>query len=161
MILSFATARWVHREFNRANVGEQAFERYAGLFVHVTAAPRSAALLDDIQSRLGAPGVSAPACMRRLMRILGLAQLRAGAAIFHFLFQALTLWDFYVFFALDSWRRDVGPRVRGWMAAVGELDALSAFAQIRRTTPTGAFPTCTRRAPAPALELGPRFSVTR
>ena len=140
MILSFATARWVHGEFNRANVGEHAFERYAGLFVHVTAAPRNSALLEDIQSRLGARGVSAPGCMRRLMRILGLAQLRAGAAIFHFIFQALTLWDFYVFFALDSWRRDVGHRVRDWMAAVGELDALSAFAQIRQDNPGWCFP---------------------
>jgi hypothetical protein len=140
MILSFATARWVHGEFNSAIVGEHAFERYAGLFVHVTAAPRGSALLADIQSRLGAQGHSAPACMRRLMRILGLAQLRAGAAIFHFVFQALTLWDFYVFFALDSWRREVGHRVRGWMVAVGELDALSAFAHIRCDNPGWCFP---------------------
>ena len=61
MILSFATARWVHGEFNRAIVGEQAFERYAGLFVHVTAAPRNSALLEDIQSRLGARGYRRPA----------------------------------------------------------------------------------------------------
>ena len=54
------------------------FERYTGLFVHVTAAPRSSALLEDIQSRLGARGVSAPGCMRRLMRILGLAQPAPG-----------------------------------------------------------------------------------
>jgi DNA mismatch repair ATPase MutS len=78
--------------------------------------------------------------MRRLMRILGLAQLRAGAAIFHFIFQALTLWDFYVFFALDAWRRDVGHRVRGWMAAAGELDALSAFAHVRQDNPHWCFP---------------------
>ena len=140
MILSFATARWVHGEFNSASVGEHAFERYAGLFIHVTAAPRSSALLADIQSRLGGQGLSAPACMRRLMRILGLAKLRAGAAIFHFIFQALTLWDFYIFFALDSWRRGVGHRVRDWMAAVGELDALSSFAQIRQDNPGWCFP---------------------
>jgi hypothetical protein len=140
MILSFATARWVHGEFNSAIVGEHAFERYAGLFIHVTAAPSRSAMLADIQSRLGAQGHSAPACMRRLMRILGLAQLRAGAAIFHFIFQALTLWDFYVFFALDSWRRDVGHRVRGWMAAVGDLDALSAFAHVRQDNPAWCFP---------------------
>jgi DNA mismatch repair ATPase MutS len=140
LVLSFATARWVHGEFNHANVGEHAFARYAGLFVHATAAPRGSALLEDIQSRLGARGISAPACMRRLMRILGLAQLRAGAAIFHFVFQALTLWDFYIFFALDSWRRDVGHRVRGWMVAVGELDALGAFAHIRQDNPAWCFP---------------------
>ena len=158
MILSFATARWVHGEFNRANVGEHAFERYAGLFVHVTAAPRGAALLEDIQSRLGAPGVSAPACMRRLMRILGLAQLRAGAAIFHFIFQALTLWDFYVFFALDSWRREVGHRVRGWMAAVGELDALSAFAHIRQDNPGWCFPDVHEADAGAPIELRGRVS---
>ena len=140
MILSFATAGRVHGEFKRAIVGEHAFERYAGLFVHVTAAPRTSPLLADIQLRLGAQGQSAPACMRRLMRILGLAQLRAGAAIFHFIFQALSLWDFYVFFALDSWRREVGRRVRGWMAAAGELDALSAFAHIRQDNPNWCFP---------------------
>jgi hypothetical protein len=140
MILSFATARRVHGEFNSAIVGEYAFERYAALFVHVTAAPHSSALLAHIQSRLGAQGHSAPACMRRLMRILGLAQLRAGAAIFHFIFQALTLWDFYVFFALDSWRREVGHRVRDWMAAVGDLDALSAFAHVRQDNPGWCFP---------------------
>ena len=153
MILSFATARWVHGEFNRANVGEHAFERYAGLFVHVTAAPRGSPLLEDIQSRLGTRGMSAPACMRRLMRILGLAQLRAGAAIFHFLFQALTLWDFYIFFALDSWRRDVGHRVRGWMAAVGELDALGAFAQIRQDNPAWCFPDVHAAAAGAPIEL--------
>jgi hypothetical protein len=140
MVLSFATARWVHGEFNSADAGEHAFERYAGLFVHVTSAPRRAPLLAEIQSRLGGQGRSAPACMRRLMRILDLAQLRAGAAIFHFVFQALTLWDFHVFFALDSWRREVGHRVRGWMAGVGELDALSAFAHIRQDNPDWCFP---------------------
>jgi hypothetical protein len=153
MILSFATARWVHGEFNSASVGEHAFERYAGLFVHVTAAPRGSPLLEDIQSRLGAPGVSAPACLRRLMRILGLAQLRTGAAIFHFVFQALTLWDFYVFFALDSWRRDIGHRVRGWMVAAGELDALSAFAHIRQDNPGWCFPDVHEAVAGSSVEL--------
>ena len=153
VILSFATAAHVQGEFNRANVGEQAFERYAGLFVHATGAPRAAPLLRDIQSRLGATGRSAPACMRRLMRIHGLAQLRASAAIFHFIFQALTLWDFYVFFALDAWRRDVGGHVREWMAAVGELDALSSFAQIRQDNPAWCFPEVHAAAPGASIEL--------
>jgi hypothetical protein len=153
VILSFATVAHVHGEFNRASAGEQSFERYAGLFAHVTGAPRSAPLLQDIQSRLGATGASAPACIRRLARIHGLAQLRAGAAIFHFVWQALTLWDFYVFFALDAWRRDVGHRVRGWMAAVGELDALSAFAQIRQDNPGWCFPDVHPAAAGAASEL--------
>jgi DNA mismatch repair ATPase MutS len=75
-----------------------------------------------------------------LNRVLGFAQLRAGAAIFHFPIQALTLWDFYVFFALDAWRRRVGSSVRGWMNAVGDLDALSALARVRADNPAWALP---------------------
>ena len=73
--------------------------------------------------------------MRRLNRILEFAQLRSGEGILHFAVQALTLWDLHVFFALDRWRTRTGPHVREWMQALGELDALSAFAQIKADHP--------------------------
>ena len=140
MILSFATAIHIHGEFNRALVADQAFARYADLFAHAVHAPRDAPLLGAIRTRLASSGTDAPECLRQLNRILGFAQLRAGAAIFHFPIQALTLWDFHVFFALDAWRRRVGSSVRGWMNAVGELDALSALAQVRVDNPGWALP---------------------
>jgi hypothetical protein len=140
MILSFATAIHIHGEFNRALVVDQAFARYADLFAHAVHAPGDAALLGAIRTRLASSGADAPQCLRQLNRILGFAQLRAGAAIFHFPIQALTLWDFYVFFALDAWRRRVGSSVRGWMDAVGDLDALSALARVRADNPAWALP---------------------
>ena len=140
MILSFATAIHVHGEFNRALVGHHAFARYAALFTHATSAPGEAAALHTIRERLTGSDVPAPAAMRRLNRILGFAQLRAGAAILHFPVQAATLWDFHVFFALDRWRRLAGSRVRGWMEAVGSLDALSAFARIQADNPSWCLP---------------------
>jgi DNA mismatch repair ATPase MutS len=78
--------------------------------------------------------------MRRLNNILGFAELRRGAAIFHFPIQALTLWDFWVFFALDRWRRTTGRRVRVWLQAVGELDALALLASARRDNPDWCLP---------------------
>jgi MutS domain V len=140
MILSFATAIHIHGEFNRALVVDQAFARYADLFAHAVHAPGNGPLLAAIRTRLASSGADAPECLRRLNRILGFAQLRAGAAIFHFPIQALTLWDFHVFFALDAWRRRVGSSVRGWMKAVGELDALSALAQVRADNPAWVLP---------------------
>ena len=140
MILSFVTASHIHGEFNRALVVDQAFARYADLFAHAVHAPGDAALLGAIRTRLASSGADAPECLRQLNRILGFAQLRAGAAIFHFPIQALTLWDFYVFFALDAWRRRVGSSVRGWMNAVGDLDALSALARVRADNPAWALP---------------------
>jgi ABC-type multidrug transport system fused ATPase/permease subunit len=140
MILSFVTALHVHRDFNRALVVDQAFARYADLFAHAVHAPREAPLLGAIRTRLAPSGSEAPECLRRLNRILGFAQLRAGAAIFHFPIQALTLWDFHVFFALDRWKRRFGPSVRGWMEAIGELDALSALAQVKADNPAWSLP---------------------
>jgi hypothetical protein len=140
MILSFATAGRVHGQFNRAGSGQQAFARYAHLFAHAVDAPSSALYLRAIHERLGASGAAAPDCMRRLNRVLGFAQLRSGAGILHFPIQALTLWDFHVYFALDRWRRQVGSRARDWMAALGELDALSAFAGVQADNPRWCLP---------------------
>ena len=140
MVLSFATAWVVHGEFTRAGAGQHAFARYADLFSHATRAPAAAPVLQAIRSRLSASGSSAPDCMRSLNRILGFANLRSGAGIFHFLIQALTLWDFHVYFALDRWRRRTGPAVRRWMYAVGELDALSALARVKADNPDWCFP---------------------
>jgi hypothetical protein len=139
-VLSFATSGRVHGQFDRAGAGQQAFSRYAALFEHAVAAPSAAPCLASVRNRLSAAGDPAPACMRRLNRIMGFAQLRSGAAILHFPIQAATLWDFHVLFALDRWRTTAGGRVRGWMDALGELDALSAFARVRADNPAWAMP---------------------
>ncbi len=135
MVLSFVTAGQVHREINRAGSGQHAFARYAALFAHAMEAPANARHLQEIRSRLAAAGWAATACMRRLNRILGFSQFRISGGIVHFFVHALTLWDFHVFFALDNWRSRVGSHVRGWMEALGELDALSAFAHIKADNP--------------------------
>ena len=99
-------------------------------------APRTAPRLVALLDRLSADGQPAPASMRRLNRILGCAELRRGAAMLHFPVQAFTLWDFHVLFALERWRVSSGRRVRGWLEALGELEALNA-ARNRQTRQPG------------------------
>jgi MutS-like protein len=135
IVLSFGFAQPLTVAFERAGGGQQALRRYAGIFEQAVTAPASAPLLAELRDRLSADGVLAPACMRRLNNILGFAELRRGAAIFHFPIQALTLWDFWVFFALERWRRSAGRRVRFWLDAVATLDALSLLATARRDNP--------------------------
>jgi DNA mismatch repair ATPase MutS len=86
---------------------------------------------------------TAPEAMRALNRILGFADLRRGAALLHFPIQAFTLWDFHWLFATERWRRSAGSRVEGWLAAAGELDALSCLAAIHHDHPDWVFPTLT------------------
>lgn len=136
--LSFAMTRTIHLALDRAGAGQQALARYAALFEQVSAATFEAAPLRELRDRLSAGGLTAPACMRRLNRILGFGELRRSAALLHFPIQAATLWDFHVLFALDRWRRAAGSRVREWMAALADIDALSALAAARRDNPAWA-----------------------
>ena len=140
LILSFATARRVHETFDRAGAGQYGLGRYAGLLAHAVDVPGTAPRLRDLHDRLTAGGYSAPQCMRQLGRLLGFSDLRLSAAILHFPIQALTLWDFHVAFALDRWRYRVGPRVRAWMAALGDLDALSSLAHVSFDNPSWCVP---------------------
>jgi hypothetical protein len=140
LILSFANARLIERTLDRAGGGQDALSRYAAIFEHAVRVPTGAPRLRALLERLSADGVAAPASMRRLNRILGFGDLRRGAAILHLPIQALTLWDFHVMFALERWRRRSGTRVRGWLAALAELDALSLLATARRDNPSWAVP---------------------
>jgi hypothetical protein len=154
LVLSFGMARRIYLAFDRAGAGLQALGRYAALFEHASGERFDAPALRELSARLTAGGIAAPRCMRKLNRILGFAELRRGAAILHFPIQALTLWDFHVLFALDKWRRVAGPRVRGWLEAVGELDALSALAAARRDNPEWCMPEIAAEPVLAAQALG-------
>jgi hypothetical protein len=140
VILSFATAGLVQTTLARAGGGQDALGRYAAIFEHVVRAPSDATRLAALLGRLSSHGRPAPICMRQLNRILGFGELRRGAAILHFPVQALTLWDFHVMFALERWRQSNGAQVRGWLEALGEVDALSLLATVQRDNPHWAVP---------------------
>jgi hypothetical protein len=140
IVLWFALARPIHSAFDRAGAGQRALSRYADLFAHSASHAFESPRLADVQGRLSAGGASAYACMQRLNRVLGFAELRSGAALLHFPIQALTLWDFHVAFALERWRRVAGSRIRGWMEALAELDAIARLAWVRHDYPGWAVP---------------------
>jgi len=140
MVLSFLTAAPVTHAFHAAGSGQQALKRYASLFAHVVSSPFKAPTLASLQHRLGSDVEPAPSAMRRLNRILGFAELRSGSALLHFPIQTLTLWDFHVLFALERWRRSIGPQVRDWLQATGEIDALSRFGELHHDNPAWCWP---------------------
>ena len=149
-ILSFVLLQPVTSAFNRAGAGQRALRRYAALFAHAESAPRGAPRLADIHTRLAAGAVPASECMRRFNRILGCAELRHSAGIFHFLIHAVTLWDFHVLFALERWRRVAGGHIRAWLHSLSELDALALLATLKDDHPSW----CT-----PVLHGEPRLSA--
>ena len=149
IILSFATAGRIQETLDRAGGGQDALARYAGLFEHAVMAPSASPRLAALRTRMSGDVMTAPDCMRSLNQILSLGELRRSAALLHFVVQALTLWDFHVTFALEHRRAANGRRVRGWLDALGELDALSLLATIQRDNPEWAVP---ETDPSPIVE---------
>jgi hypothetical protein len=153
IILSFALGTVVHTTQERAGAGQQALNRYAAIFEHAVLAPRASPLLQALFARISVEGAPAPLCMRRLNRILSLGELRS-MPILHFPVQAVTLWDFHVMFALERWRAASGRRVRAWLEALGELDALALFATAQRDNPGWAVPEMTAASELLAEDIG-------
>jgi DNA mismatch repair ATPase MutS len=52
----------------------------------------------------------------------------------------LLLWDVHLVYAIERWRRTSGPAVRRWLAAVGEIEALSSLAAYHYEHPHDVFP---------------------
>ncbi len=67
--------------------------------------------------------------------------------------QTLTLWDLHVWWALERWRARHGRHVRGWLEAIGRVEALSALASIAHDHPGWAFPTLVDTPSPDALRL--------
>ena len=60
----------------------------------------------------------------------------------------LVLWDVHVAYAIERWRRSSGPAVRRWLAAVGEIEALSSLAGYAYEHPDDVFPDLSAGTPA-------------
>jgi hypothetical protein len=139
--LSFFTAAALTTYFERAGAGERKVRQYADLFAHIDAQRFSTPYLADLKQQFSAGGHEhSTSAMRALNRILGFADLRRGAALLHFPIQAFTLWDFHCLFALERWRRRIGRRVRAWLQAAGDIDALACLAAIHHDNPEWCFP---------------------
>ena len=52
----------------------------------------------------------------------------------------LLLWDLHLVYAIERWRRTSGPALRRWLAAVGEMEALSSLSGYRYEHPDDVFP---------------------
>lgn len=102
------------------------------------AAPRLARLADALTPTVEETRVPASAWLARLRRRVDVADARHGS--FHVIPQALVLWDLHALWLLERWQRQAGPRVRGWLEALAELEALAALAALAHDHPRWAMP---------------------
>ena len=147
IILSFVFAPRMYAVFDRVTVGQRALEGYARMLSLACDAGWTSPSLTALKGEMCLGG-AAPALVAKLARLGGWSELRTGAALLHFPVQAITLWDFHVYFAMERWRSRSGRHVRGWIQALGTIDALAALARVPSDEPDWIMPRVDAEAPA-------------
>ncbi len=110
-----------------ASTREQSVSRWRGMIEAIEQEPFEAPRLAKLRGRLSAPGGrSASAEIAALERVVGFTDALRNE-VFRFLIAPLLMWDVHCASALLRWRTRAGPSVRGWLEALGEVEALASL----------------------------------
>jgi MutS-like protein len=132
----------------RVSARESAVTRWRAMIAVVERERFEAPLLVRVRDRLAQGPRRASVEIAALERIVGFADARRNE-VFRFLIGPLLMWDVHCSFALVRWRARAGDRVRGWLDALGEVEALAGLAAFAFEHPDFAWP---EAAPEPMLE---------
>lgn len=94
--------------------------------------------LKGLQTALETEGQPPSRRIARLHRLIELLDSRDHLVMR--VFGPPLLWSTQLSFAVEAWRKKTGQRVRGWLVAVGEFEALSALAGYAYEHPADPFP---------------------
>jgi hypothetical protein len=147
-VLSYLVAGRTAAVFSRVTSREGELLHYAEVLKLLEGRAFASSLLGRLAGELTAEGESAWRQMDRLHRRVVLSDVRHSAPV-HFVLQTLTLWDFHMIWALERWQVTAGRHARRWLAALGEIEALSALAGLAHDNPEWAFPRIVADNPAP------------
>ncbi len=152
LLLALTAGRRAGATIAQVEAQQEVFAAYAEIFDLLAAQPFAAPELRRLQAQLavdansagGKPGSASHALragpqMRRLQRLMPFAGIRHWLLFFPI--EVVTLWDFHLLWLLERWQVHAGQYVRGWLAALGELEALIALATLHYDHPGWAFPT--------------------
>lgn len=138
----------VGADFHRATHGGPGVRCYAEQLRHVHDRPARADRLRTLRSRLEHEGQPVHRGLARLGKLLETAESRHN--LFWQGLDLLFLVDVHLHGALERWKAEWGGDVRGWTAALGEVEALAALGSLAHDHPEWAFP-------EPAVEKEPRL----
>ncbi len=130
----------INRACSEADDGESGVRHYGSLIDLLADAPLDSRYASDLRRRLGAGSRPAHREIAALRRLLDMAEVRRSP-LFHVPLSLVLLWDVHVLAALERWKKRSGARVRGWIDAVGEAEALAALAALAADHPDWSMPT--------------------
>ena len=105
---------------------EAAATRWRAMFAAIEQEPFDAPLLRDLRARLASGQRLASRELAALATIVGFVDARRNE-VFRFLIGPFLFWDVHCTAALLSWRARAGAHLRGWIDALGEVEALASL----------------------------------
>jgi len=129
----------IHTLMEAASGGQERFGRYAALLTLLLEMDVEAPVLRELQESVRSSTVGAARELERLGRTVVWADVRFSGMM-HAPLQALFAWDIHLLAVLERWKARSGRHVRGWLDALGRLEALSALASLKADHPKWCFP---------------------
>jgi hypothetical protein len=105
----------------------------------------SAPRLREIQARLRHADFAPSDAIRKLDRIVSYLESRRNPAMR--LLDVLMFWSAQCVFLAENWQQEFGPHIRRWLDAIGEFEALSAFANYAFEHPQDVLPEFVKNGP--------------
>jgi hypothetical protein len=122
-----------------AGVPSEQLRHHAAMLRLILDARWESPRLVRLRDALRLSGHDAGGELARLERIVAFAEVR-HSPLLHLALQWLFVWDVHVAAALEQWRREAGVHVRGWLAALGEVESLAALGTLAHDNPDWCFP---------------------
>jgi hypothetical protein len=141
-VLNMAWAHRLHARYDEAadriEKATEDLELLAGVLALLEREQFTASKLVEIQAALHKEGVRPSVVIAKLARTVEFLKSRRNPALRPV--DVFTYWCAQLVFAAERWQRAHGPQIRGWLAAVGQLEALTALSAYAYEHPDDVFP---------------------
>jgi hypothetical protein len=145
LAVSILNLAWAHRLYARFEEAADRIEKatgdlelLAGVLTHLEQEQFSSPKLIEIQAALRREGIAPSVAIRKLARTVEYLKSRRSPALRPL--DVFTYWCAQLVFVAERWQRVYGPQIRGWLAAVGQLEALTALSAYAYEHPEDVFP---------------------
>lgn len=144
----------LNQRCKRAVAGLDGAARTFGLLSRVLSRLEAESFSDPLLSQLrGDLSASPNSASKEIARFQRLSDLRDAMRNQFFIpIGAVLLWGPQFSLAIEAWRTTNGPRVAGWLAAVGELEALLSISSYAYEHPSDVFPTMEDESDGPIYD---------
>ncbi|MCK6552066.1 DNA mismatch repair protein MutS [Myxococcota bacterium] len=148
LVTIFATKNAVNARADTLSGPDRALDRYASLIAAVEVASLESPRTRALKARLVASEGGAPSASAQIQRLHGLVNLLDARLnpFFALTVGPLLMWDLNLVLRAERFRAETGPKLRGWLDTIGELEALSSLAALLHERPDYSMPKLSPRA---------------